>query len=506
MAVYKIGSQGEDVKKLQQQLLSAGYDPQGIDGVFGPKTQAAVTAFQKAKGLSVDGIAGKQTMGALSTPVKTPAIPAIKPAAGTITPDVDPNAADKALARQIRDGQITAPAADAAIKNLAANTPTVPNYGDLSALNNIKLATPAPQLAYKDPYEDKINSILDKLLNYNPNVPYDVTTDPMYAPMKQQYDNAGQSAFNNQIGRMSALTGGRPSTAAVGTAAAAQNNYAQQFAGTVLPSLIAQEQNKRQSAYDSLAGQLRTLQGLGETAYDRSRYADETAYGRSRDAMTDKANALKAQVDTMGQYSNDYQAEINRRLATPDTEDDALVPSLRVARQEKIASMGAGQTAAQKNAATEALALWKTLGKATPEIAKVLGVPVNARTADYDVDSMNAATSAKNATTSRINAEKSGSDTGKPTFTNSQILSQAQDILSRKVAGTEIDVNGSPVMIPQYTKAMFETWLYNAMPKAEDGTVTDEGHILFDDIWETLDVDNIKFYVPPADPKYYRTK
>ena len=37
----------------------------GADGIFGNDTHSAVSKFQRAKGLDVDGIAGEQTMSAL---------------------------------------------------------------------------------------------------------------------------------------------------------------------------------------------------------------------------------------------------------------------------------------------------------------------------------------------------------------------------------------------------------------------------------------------------------
>lgn len=56
-----------ETKTLQVRLIQLGYDlgPYGADGVFGPRTEAAVRAFQDRYGLVVDGIAGPQTTTAL---------------------------------------------------------------------------------------------------------------------------------------------------------------------------------------------------------------------------------------------------------------------------------------------------------------------------------------------------------------------------------------------------------------------------------------------------------
>ncbi|MFT9494832.1 cell wall hydrolase [Anaerosolibacter sp.] len=66
-ALLKLGSRGNDVVKLQQTLNSRGYSAGTADGIFGQKTKAAVTSFQKSNGLMVDGIAGNQTQSALYT-------------------------------------------------------------------------------------------------------------------------------------------------------------------------------------------------------------------------------------------------------------------------------------------------------------------------------------------------------------------------------------------------------------------------------------------------------
>lgn len=55
--------------EIQRALLARGYDlgPAGADGDAGPRTIAAVTAFQRAAGLVADGIAGPLTIKALAT-------------------------------------------------------------------------------------------------------------------------------------------------------------------------------------------------------------------------------------------------------------------------------------------------------------------------------------------------------------------------------------------------------------------------------------------------------
>lgn len=69
MPVLKQGSSGPDVTNLQATLKELGFDPNGVDGNFGPGTKAAVIAFQTSKGMSADGIAGPQIMAALQSSV-----------------------------------------------------------------------------------------------------------------------------------------------------------------------------------------------------------------------------------------------------------------------------------------------------------------------------------------------------------------------------------------------------------------------------------------------------
>ena len=61
----KYGSRGAEVRSIQQKLKNWGYYNGDVDGIFGSQTQAAVKAFQRKNGLTVDGIAGPATLAAM---------------------------------------------------------------------------------------------------------------------------------------------------------------------------------------------------------------------------------------------------------------------------------------------------------------------------------------------------------------------------------------------------------------------------------------------------------
>ena len=62
------GETGKRVSDLQSRLNALGFKPPlKVDGIFGPKTLAAVRAFQRSHGLKVDGLVGPKTTAALRT-------------------------------------------------------------------------------------------------------------------------------------------------------------------------------------------------------------------------------------------------------------------------------------------------------------------------------------------------------------------------------------------------------------------------------------------------------
>lgn len=62
----KKGSRGAAVREAQCRLNAKGFSAGAADGIFGPKTDAAVRSFQRQRGLVVDGIVGPKTWAALS--------------------------------------------------------------------------------------------------------------------------------------------------------------------------------------------------------------------------------------------------------------------------------------------------------------------------------------------------------------------------------------------------------------------------------------------------------
>ena len=67
--LVKKGDQQHPVQTLQHLLRARGHAVT-VDGIFGPKTENAVRAFQQEKNLAVDGIVGPNTWSALILQVK----------------------------------------------------------------------------------------------------------------------------------------------------------------------------------------------------------------------------------------------------------------------------------------------------------------------------------------------------------------------------------------------------------------------------------------------------
>jgi peptidoglycan hydrolase-like protein with peptidoglycan-binding domain/DNA invertase Pin-like site-specific DNA recombinase len=74
------------VREVQRTLRGLGWRPGPVDGLYGPRTEAAVTRFQAATQVAADGIVGPQTRGALTRASNEP----LRRGAGFAQPDGSP--------------------------------------------------------------------------------------------------------------------------------------------------------------------------------------------------------------------------------------------------------------------------------------------------------------------------------------------------------------------------------------------------------------------------------
>ncbi len=63
--VSEYGSQGDEVKQIQEKLKRWGYYTGEVDGIYGSETMEAIKNFQEKNSLTVDGIAGVETLKAI---------------------------------------------------------------------------------------------------------------------------------------------------------------------------------------------------------------------------------------------------------------------------------------------------------------------------------------------------------------------------------------------------------------------------------------------------------
>ena len=130
--VLRQGDRGDAVTELQRGLTEAGFDTRGIDGIFGPATKAALQAFQAARGLMADGIAGQQIWASLRRAVAAgqPTAPTTSPASNVTVnwENVDGSARMRYVMERLMDHySYPINAAAGIVGNLWAESGVLPN-------------------------------------------------------------------------------------------------------------------------------------------------------------------------------------------------------------------------------------------------------------------------------------------------------------------------------------------------------------------------------------------
>lgn len=157
---------------------------------------------------------------------------------------------------------------------------------------------------------------------------YDYTTDPRWQAYRKEYVREGQRAAADTLGQAAALTGGRPSTAAITASQQAGNYYAAQLADKI-PELYAAAYDVWQDADSRDRANLGLLLDEEKTAYDRAWNEDERDYKRGQQSWENNL-ALAKLAASYGDFS------MLRRLGF----DDAQIASITAGYQAQQAGSG----------------------------------------------------------------------------------------------------------------------------------------------------------------------
>lgn len=300
------GSQGEEVKKLQNALNSSGYTLD-VDGIYGGKTQAAVRDYQSKNGLSVDGIAGAQTQGKLYG-TSAAAEPSKEP----------PKAPDFSY--------------DASTDEAYQNA--------LNSLNEIK-GQGAP--VYTSSYDQQLNDIYDKIMNRE-KFTYDLGEDALYQQYEDQYTQLGRMAMMDTMGQAAALTGGYGSSYGQAVGQQQYDAYLQSL-NDIVPELYSAAYDRYNAEGNQMLQQYQLTGDLRDTEY--SRYMDD--YNRY---MTELANAQATESEL---YNRGYEDWLNAQDMQYKRQQDAydkavsMISSLGyMPSDEELALAGMSEAEAQR--------------------------------------------------------------------------------------------------------------------------------------------------------------
>lgn len=180
--------------------------------------------------------------------------------------------------------------------------------------------------------------LLDGIVNQKP-FQYDLASDPSWSAYKKAYLREGERAGANALAQASAASGGQPSSYAMTAAQQAGNYYAGQL-GDMIPTL---EQNAYQRYLNDFSNRLSSLGAL-----------DTDRNFQYQDWM----NGYNMLQNSLGNYQTQDETEYQRYLK-----------QYLQGYQERLDDQDR-----QQQDFANALALYQTLGYATPEAAQVLGI------------------------------------------------------------------------------------------------------------------------------------
>lgn len=225
----QFGSTGDSVRRLQTLLKNQGYNVV-IDGSFGAQTKNALMEYQRKNSLTIDGIAGHQTWGALA---KSSVSGGYRPSDEVISAKEDLD----------------------------------------------KLSEQRPG-AYKGTYDEALEALYDQI-SKRPAFSYNAGSDPLYGQYRDQYTTQGRLAMTDTMGRAAGLTGGYGSSYSQNAGHQAYGSYLQRL-NDVIPQLYDLALRRYNTEGESLAHRFDSLQDLADQEYRRY----NTEYDRWFDAYS----------------------------------------------------------------------------------------------------------------------------------------------------------------------------------------------------------------------------
>ena len=242
----KYGSQGDDVKDLQNRLNASGYQL-SVDGKFGNQTLSAVKDYQQQNGLSVDGIVGVNTWGKL--------LGNQEPGTSETTQELTVPNYDNSTWGESTKGSAASGAYQAAKNALA-------QHGDFVFSEN-----------------EWLNSLKNDIENYD-DFSYDINSDALYQQYAEQYMRQGKLASADVMGQAAAMTGGYGNSYAATVGNQAYQSYLQQLNDRV-PELYQLALDRHNMGKQDLYDQYGML--LSEYEREYGLYSEE--YNKLLDAL-----------------------------------------------------------------------------------------------------------------------------------------------------------------------------------------------------------------------------
>lgn len=370
----KLGSNGNDVKVLQTLLNQNGANL-AVDGKYGLKTELAVRDYQTKNNLTVDGMVGPETSGALTGGSSAGSTGNTGGTGNTETAGPAGDILGNGSAVTEGAGS-TEPAGTSSTETAGSSTaPFTYNEYMESPVVSQAHATLQQHLAakpgdYQSTWQGQINDMIDRILNRE-DFSYDVNSDALYQQYKDQYSALGKLAMQDTMGQAAALTGGYGSSYASTAGNQAYQSYLSQL-NEVVPELygMARDQYNQEGQdlynqygllanhenqdygryvdqYNQWASERDHLQGTynDERNFDYGKYSDDKsyAYDEYRNAIADqqweKNYELNENADNRAQEAWELEKKAYEEAKASGGEGGSAEGVTNSAALEHVASM-----------------------------------------------------------------------------------------------------------------------------------------------------------------------